>query len=172
MRIFLTGFMGAGKTTVGRELAARLEATFVDLDQLIEERAGAGVAEIFARVGESGFRLLERRALAEVASRADDPLVVATGGGTVTDVENHRRMAACGTIVWLDADFEVLSDRLAASAGERPLFGDPEEARRLLERRLGAYGRADVRLRLTAEEAPGEVASRILDVLDDRRCDT
>lgn len=173
MRIFLTGFMAAGKTTVGRELAALLGASFIDLDRAIEEHAGASVAEIFSRDGEDGFRRLEREALERVTAAGADPLVVATGGGTMTDERNRRLMAESGLVVWLDPDFEVLSDRLTrAVAGERPLFHDPEQARRLLERRRGDYRHADVHLRIEATEDPRGVASRILERLDDPTCDT
>lgn len=173
MRIFLTGFMAAGKTTVGRELAALLAAPFVDLDREIEERAGASVAGIFARDGEAAFRHLERRELARITARVDDPLVVATGGGTVGDEENRRLMTENGRIVWLDPDFEVLSARLSgAAAGERPLFRDRDQARRLFERRRGDYRHADVRLQIAAAESPREVALRILDRLGGTKCDT
>ena len=173
MRVFLTGFMASGKTTVGRALARLLEARFVDLDRAIEERAGASVREIFGRDGEEGFRRLEREELARVVAAGDDPLVVATGGGTIVDERNRRLMAENGRIVWLDPGFEVLSTRLTrAAAGERPLFSDREQARRLLERRLGAYRRADIRLEIAAAEGPHQVASRILDRLSDPKCDT
>lgn len=171
MRIFLTGFMASGKTTVGRELARLLGAAFVDLDREVEERAGASVPRIFARGGEEEFRRIERRALARAAA-AEGPTVVATGGGTIVDEANYRLMAAAGRIVWLDPDFEVLSARLAASAGKRPLYGDREQARRLLDRRRPAYRRADHRLAIAAGESPREVASRILGLLGDPPCDT
>lgn len=173
MRIFLTGFMAAGKSTVGRELAARLGGRFVDLDSAIEKRAGASVRTIFARDGEAHFRRLEREELARVAPAGSDPLVVATGGGTITDDGNRRIMAENGTIVWLDPEFAVLSSRLkGAPAGERPLFRDLDEARRLLERRRSAYRRADLHLEITAAEDPRQVAARILDLLSDPKCDT
>lgn len=172
MRIFLTGFMAAGKTTVGRELAALLEARFVDLDGTIEEHAGASVARIFSCDGEDRFRRLERETLERVTAAGGDPLVVATGGGTMTDERNRRLMAESGLVVWLDPDFEILSDRLTrAAAGERPLFRDPQQARRLLERRRGDYRHADVRLEIAADEGPRDVAARILERLNDPACD-
>ena len=97
MRIFLTGFMGSGKTTVGRRLAERLELPFVDLDEEIERRAGMAVREIFERQGEPAFRALEAEALRQVLALPD--VVVATGGGTMAFEGNFRLIRASGLVV-------------------------------------------------------------------------
>ena len=104
--VTLTGFMGTGKTTVGRLLADRLHKPFVDTDARIEQVEGCSVAAIFATKGEPYFRTLERRVVA--AAVAEDA-VVATGGGAIVDAENYRRMHAAGPIVCLTADTEVIS---------------------------------------------------------------
>src|SRR5262249_52924556 len=95
--VFLTGFMGTGKTAVGRELARRTGLRFGDLDHEIEHDAGMSVADIFARHGEAEFRARESAALDRLSALAN--AVVATGGGAVVDVENRRRMRAAGKVV-------------------------------------------------------------------------
>jgi shikimate kinase len=139
--VILTGFMATGKTEVGRRLARRLGRPFVDIDGLVETAAGRTVADIFAAEGEARFRELERTAVAE-ACRVPDA-VVATGGGTLLDAENRRRLAAAGPIVCLSAPVAEILRRV----------GDPKS------RPLIANGRADgdrlARIqRLLAERAP------------------
>ncbi|MDX1500928.1 MAG: shikimate kinase [Thermoanaerobaculia bacterium] len=171
MRIYLIGFMGAGKTTAGRRLARRLGLAFVDLDAEIEAEAGRSVAEIFAAEGEAGFRERERRALGRVA--AGPEAVVATGGGLPLSPANRDLMRATGVTVWLDPGVETAITRLAGAPGrERPLFADAEEARRLYRRRTPAYRTADHRLRIGPEEGPHRVATRIATLLEERRCAT
>src|SRR6478609_3984944 len=103
--------MGAGKTTVGRRCATRLERAFVDTDDLIESTTGMRVAEIFETQGEAGFRDLERVAVAD-ACASPEPLVIACGGGAVLDPDNRRRLRETGVVVWLRAAPEVLSGRV------------------------------------------------------------
>jgi len=142
--VFLTGFMGTGKTAVGRTLARRLARRFVDLDQEIERSCDLAVAEIFARFGERDFRARERRALERCASL--DGAVVATGGGTVVDAENRATMHACGAIVCLTAEVQAILSRVG-DARNRPLLATAQDpARRvrdLLEERAEAYADAD-----------------------------
>lgn len=161
-RFFLVGFMGVGKTTVGRELAARLGLPFYDLDQMIEERVGQKVAEIFAHSGEGAFRSLETEVLRELLKR--EPGVTATGGGTFARPENRTLIRAAGVSVWLDAPTGLVLER-GASGEHRPLWGGPEKARALLEQRLTAYQQADLRFDLrewSAEEA-GERLAELLE---------
>ena len=99
--VILTGFMATGKTEVGRKLAALLGAPFVDTDALVESATGRAIADIFARDGEPHFRALEREAVERAC--AIDGAVVATGGGTLLDPENRRRLAAAGPVVCLTA---------------------------------------------------------------------
>jgi len=164
MRVFLTGFMGAGKSTVGRLVGELLHLPFVDLDGRIEEQAGRPIVEIFSDVGEVGFRALESEALVEIARLSG--VVVATGGGVVASGSNRRTMHAAGTIVWLDPDIDTLLSRLSAEAiAERPLLGSREEARRLWQTRLAHYEDCDLRIRVRADEGALAVAGRIVEHL-------
>ncbi|HVS15030.1 MAG TPA: shikimate kinase [Thermoanaerobaculia bacterium] len=168
MRIYLVGFMGAGKTAVGRCLARRLGWRFVDLDREIERRSGVSVAEIFEREGEPGFRSRETAALRRISRR--QRTVVATGGGTLTDPENAEVIRASGRSVFLDAPLEVLFDRVERSARDRPLFSDRAQARALYESRLAAYRSADLVVPVTAEDRPEAVAERVAARLGSEPC--
>jgi shikimate kinase len=122
--IFLVGMMGAGKTTVGRALAARLRRPFVDTDRLLVERTGVPVATVFEIEGEAGFRRRESLLLEEVAAAQDDQ-VVATGGGAVLSAENRALMRAHGTVVYLRARLESLWERTRHDT-TRPLLATPD----------------------------------------------
>jgi shikimate kinase len=143
--VFLTGFMGTGKTAVGAALARRLGRRFVDLDDEIERSAGLTVAAIFARFGEAEFRRRERRALALAADLGG--AIVATGGGAVIDPENRAAMRADGRIVCLTADVDVILARVGGG-NDRPLLGAasdrPARVRELLRERAKAYADADL----------------------------
>jgi len=145
--IFLTGFMGAGKTSVGAELARRRGCAFHDLDALIVERAGKPVAQIFAASGETEFRRLESDALRHVLARVGSgAAVVALGGGTLNSNENVRALRdSDGILVALEAPVEVLFKRTQQAArGTRPLAGDEAGFRQLYETRQPLYRAADV----------------------------
>lgn len=119
-RIFLIGYMGAGKTTLGKALAKEMNLGFVDLDWRIESRFHKSVGDIFSERGETGFRELERQMLHEVAAFED--VVVSTGGGTPCFFDNMEFMCSCGDTVLLDASPEVLFRRLKAAKQSRPLL--------------------------------------------------
>lgn len=144
-QIVLVGFMGTGKTEVGRRLARSLRRPFVDVDRLIEARAGKSVAAIFAEDGEARFRELEREAVREAVGLPD--AVVATGGGALVDAESRRLLLASGRVVRLDARPETIVDRIG-SAADRPLLAGLDRAARiakvraLLAARAAAYGAA------------------------------
>jgi shikimate kinase len=144
--IFLTGFMGAGKTSVGAALARRRGCAFHDLDAYIVERAGMSVAQIFETQGEAGFRRLEAEVLAELIARiAHDKPVVALGGGTLLAPQNLRAVReAGGVLVTLTAPLHVLYRRTQAARGTRPLAQDEAAFRQLHEAREPHYHAADV----------------------------
>ena len=142
-KIYLVGFMAAGKTTVARALARRLDWQSVDVDELIEQRERQSVADIFAKRGEAYFRSLERQVLAE--QMAPRHLVVATGGGTFADVQNRAVINNDGVSVWLDVPLDRLIARVPAG-GRRPLASDRAGFERLYHQRRAAYEQAHVRL--------------------------
>jgi shikimate kinase len=147
MRIYLVGFMGAGKSTVGRALAHRLRWPFRDLDREVERYAGATVPELIEQRGEEAFRVLEHEALERLSARPR--AVVATGGGAFCRPENVELMKRTGTCVWLDPPLEVLFERVERSARSRPLFVDRERATALFAARRSWYGQAHLHIDTT-----------------------
>jgi len=119
--------MGVGKSTVGRRLAYRLHLPFVDSDHEIEEAAGLTIAEMFEKYGEQEFRDGERRVIARLVD--GNPKVIATGGGAFMNEQTRKLILERATAIWLDADVEVLAERVGRRAGSRPLLngGDPRE---------------------------------------------
>lgn len=160
MRVYLVGFMGAGKTTTGRALANLLGALFVDLDARVEAVFRMGIPEIFSNIGEGVFRTEESRQLALASSYAK--VVVATGGGTFVNPGNRETIAAAGGVsVFLDVPWQQLVERLPGKQSERPLFVSAEHAWQLYSSRLPAYRLADVTVQPGAGESPEELAVRI-----------
>jgi shikimate kinase len=160
VRVYLTGFMGSGKTAAGRKLAERLGVPFVDLDSEVEQRAGMTVREIFERLGEPAFRSLEQEALRGTGELPD--AVVATGGGTVTFEANARWIAANGVSVWLNPPFATIVSRIGAlGKRDRPLFRDEIQALALYRERLPAYRQADLAVDVGPAEQAEEIAARI-----------
>jgi shikimate kinase len=142
-KIYLVGFMAAGKTTLARTLAKRLDWRAVDIDEEIEQRERLTVAEIFARHGEPYFRAVERAVLVE--HLAPRHLVVATGGGTFAEPQNRAAINSDGVSVWLDVPLDRLIARIPAD-GRRPLAADRPGFERLYHLRHAAYEQAHVRL--------------------------
>ena len=158
--LFLVGFMGSGKSSVGRELARLTGRQLVDTDQQVVDRAGYSIAEIFEREGEARFRALEGEVLAALPEAGE--LVVATGGGMVASRRNRRLMRARGRSVWLDVSFAEARRRVG-SDGSRPLWGEGESLsfRALFARRRAFYALADRRVDGEAGD-PARVAELIL----------
>ena len=162
-KIYLVGFMAAGKTTVAAHVARTLGWRVEDIDMLIEARERRTVADIFAKQGEPSFRALEREMLALVL-----PLrhaVVATGGGTFADPDSRVAIKGDGVSVWLDVPIEHLVARIPLD-GRRPLAANREQFEILFAARQASYAQADVRV--ACGDAPaGEIADRVLDALKD-----
>jgi len=157
--IYLLGFMGSGKSTVGALVARGLGWPFIDLDATIEAGQAMTIREIFEQAGEPFFREIERAALTE-ASKAE-PAVIALGGGTFVQDANLQFIREMGGVtVWLDTPLDELFRR-CRSMDNRPLFRDLESFRLLLEQRLPYYQLAEFRVS-TGGRAPEEVAEQIL----------
>jgi shikimate kinase len=158
-KIYLVGFMAAGKTTVARALSSRLGWRAEDVDELIEARERRPIADIFARQGEPYFRAVERDILKLLLPIRH--AVVATGGGTFMDPENRAAIMMDGLSVWIDVPFEALLARLPAD-GRRPLAADRAQLERLFALRQSAYAQAH--MHIEAGSAPAEeIAEHILD---------
>jgi len=142
--IVLTGFMGTGKSTIGKRIAARLSRKFIDTDTLVEHKSGKPIAALFLERGEPYFRTLEREAIDQACS--EKGIVVATGGGALVNEENVRKLKASGTVICLTATPEIILSRVQGNT-DRPLLqsDDPlEKIRMLLAARAGAYAKADL----------------------------
>ena len=164
--IVLVGFMGTGKSAVGRMLAKKLNRPFLDLDREIEKQAGRSIPQIFALEGESGFRKREAEAVARSAGVKGH--VIATGGGVMTDEANVQTLKNSGFVICLTASPEVILKRTEASVPSRPLLSgtDPRERiEELLKLRAPFYAKADVTIDTTdraVQEVVEEIAQRIL----------
>jgi shikimate kinase len=162
--IGLVGMMGAGKTSIGRRLAARLNVPFRDADHEIEEAAGLTVAEIFAKFGEPHFRDGERKVIARLLD--DPPHVLATGGGAFMDEATRAAMARTSFTIWLKAPVHLLMARVKKRE-TRPLLkeGDMRETlERLLKLREPVYAKADMTVD-SADEPHGAAVERIIEAL-------
>ncbi len=164
--IYLVGFMGTGKTTIGRELARFMGRKFVDMDQVLEERLGKSISKVFEEEGEEFFRQKELELARELSQQTNR--VVATGGGAILNDEIRNLFADTGLIICLMADKKELINRLLRS-NKRPLLrGDPKtmvkKIEKLLEDRKNAYFRIPIRLD-TTNLSPQEAARKIIDTL-------
>lgn len=142
--LVLIGLMGAGKSAIGRRLATRLELPFVDADTEIEAAAGQSIKDIFAVHGESYFREGERKVIHRLLH--DGPQVLATGGGAYMDAKTRATVGERGISIWLEAQLDVLLERVRRRSNRPLLRGqDPEEVmRRLMEERYPVYAQADI----------------------------
>ncbi|MBP2313704.1 shikimate kinase [Azospirillum soli] len=164
--VVLVGLMGAGKSAIGRRLAARLHLPFIDADTEIEAAAGCTIAEIFARDGEAVFRSVERKIIARLLT--EQPVhILATGGGAFMDPETRATIRQHGLSVWLRADLDILLARTARRT-HRPLLnsGDPKEIlQRLMTARYPVY--ADAELTVISDERPPEATvEQVIEALE------
>ena len=160
--IVLVGFMGAGKTSVGRELGRRLEWPFIDLDDRVEAREKRTIGEIFQSSGETEFRRAEHDALEELLKEAETgPRIIAVGGGAFAQPENTSRLEAClATTIFLDASVEELWRRCGDDSTERPLRRDEQVFRQLYETRRPRYLRAQFHVDTVGKQV-GRIADEI-----------
>jgi shikimate kinase len=144
--ILLVGFMGAGKTNVGAALAGELGCSFVDLDSIVEQRAGRPIAAIFSAEGEQQFRRLESDALEQVLANGSRRRVIALGGGTFAQSENRERITRSGAVViFLEVELEEALRRIQDSSGERPLAASGKDFAKLFAERRASYELAHFR---------------------------
>ncbi|XGV96963.1 MAG: shikimate kinase [Leptolyngbya sp. BL-A-14] len=160
--LYLIGMMGAGKTTIGQRLAAKLSYRFFDTDVVIEQVTGLPIRELFAQSGEADFRTLESQVLAQLSAYTRS--VIATGGGIVLKRENWGHLRH-GIVVWLDVPVAQLQQRLQGDR-VRPLLQEPDPTAKLqtlLEQRQALYAQADVCIRYRSEETPEQLTERTIE---------
>ena len=160
-KVYLVGFMGAGKSTVARALAKRLHWKAEDIDERVEQRERRDIPTIFRQEGEPYFRIVDREEL--IALLPHRGAVVATGGGTIVDASTRELMLRDGAVVWLDAPFTTILERVPVD-GRRPLAADRIEMERLYNQRLMAYCQAHVRLD-AGKSSVEELVDQIVDWL-------
>jgi shikimate kinase len=158
--IYLVGFMGSGKTTIGRRLADELGWSFADLDADIEAEVGTTIAQIFDTRGEEEFRRIETTAIQKRVRMIEKgrPMVVALGGGAFAQRGNYELLENNGISVWLDCPFSMVRARVSQES-DRPLARDPEKFRELFENRREAYQRADYRIEIQGDDPTPAVES-------------
>ena len=173
-RIFLIGYMGSGKTTLGKAFARAMQLEFIDLDWYIEERFHKTISQIFAEKGESGFREVERRMLHEAGEFEN--VVIAAGGGTPCFFDNIDYMNRVGQTVFLDVRTDVLFRRLKAAKAKRPLLANKTDEELMgaitdaLDQRLPFYTRASYRFNAEELESRGQIresVERLAELLKD-----
>jgi shikimate kinase len=157
-KLYLVGFMGAGKSSVARALSRRIGWRAEDIDHLIEAREGKRVADIFAQRGEPYFREVESAVLHSLVPVRQ--VIVATGGGTFIDPANRALMLGDGAVVWLDAPLARIIERVPQD-GRRPLASDRAQMEQLFEHRRAAYSQAHARF--DASQPLPEIVERLMD---------
>ncbi len=159
--VVLVGFMGAGKTTVGRALGDQLGWRFVDLDDRIVARVGRDIPDIFRDSGEAAFREVETAALQELLAELTEPTVIAVGGGAFVQARNVLLLQQAGVpVIFLDAPPQELLRRCRASGVDRPLARDENHFRQLYEQRRGSYMAASRRVD-TGGKSPEAIAAEV-----------
>jgi shikimate kinase len=165
--VTITGFMGVGKSRIGRELARELMLHFIDLDRYIERETGLGVPDIFRHLGEDTFRQLEASSVTELVQK--DFLVLSLGGGTFVNAESRERLMKRGPVIALWASPETILDRVSRRPGLRPILQTPnplERIRTLLSEREAIYRQANIHVSTDGRKIL-EVVDEIIDQLWD-----
>lgn len=166
--IILTGFMGTGKSSVGRRLARELNREFIDTDDLIEKEVGLKIPLIFDRYGEASFRAVEKKIIKDAVLK--DNRVIATGGGAIIDEENLAALKASGLIVCLTSSVDAILSRIGTGK-ERPLLNQPDRkdaVEKILEYRKPFYAKADLSVdttNKTVNEVVAEIKTKIIQIL-------
>jgi shikimate kinase len=157
--LYLVGFMGSGKSAVGRLLADELGWPFGDIDEDIEAAQGVSIAEIFDQRGEPEFRKIEREAIRKRLREVESgrPIVLALGGGAFVDPENQKLLEDRGVTLWLDCSFSRICTRLEGQT-HRPLARDPDKFQQLYDQRRDTYSKAEYRIEADTDDAAGVVA--------------
>lgn len=164
--VFLVGFMGAGKTSVARKLARMAGVASVDMDTYIERCEHKRVKDIFAEVGEEGFRAIEIQTLYELGMKKD-PMVVSCGGGVVLRPENRKALSELGLVVYLSVTAVEAASRIS-DVSSRPLFGDLQNAQRVINERLPLYEEvADITID-TVGRGSSSIAHEVFDILKEK----
>ena len=158
--LYLVGFMGSGKSTIGRIVADELGWHFIDLDERIEAASGKTISELFTTHGEAAFREIERKHLSSVVCAVErgHASVVALGGGAFAQEESYKLLENNGVTIWLDSPIELLEKRVARHS-HRPLARDPAKFRELFESRRSAYAKADYRIEVSDADAREHAAA-------------
>jgi shikimate kinase len=160
--LYLVGFMGSGKSAVGRLLADELGWSFADLDEDIEKSQGVSIAEIFDNRGEQEFRAIEQEALRKRIREVEfgKPMVIALGGGAFVDPANRKMLEERGVTLWLDCSFPRICTRLEGQT-HRPLARDPEKFQQLFDDRRDVYSKAEHRIEADTDD-PAAIVTEIL----------
>ncbi len=158
--IFLVGFMGSGKSTVGKILSKKTGMNFVDIDELIEKKEKMHIKDIFSKKGEAYFRDCEKREIEEFLGKKG--FVVSTGGGLGANIENMKKMKKAGVVVWLDVSLDEVLKRCKID-NKRPLLQKPyEELKEMYNQRKKVYSMADIHIN-TEGKSPEDIAFEILE---------
>ena len=158
-KIFLVGFMGSGKTTVGKLLAKKLKTNFIDIDEEIELQEGLTIPAIFSIKGENYFRQLEMKILKKIAN-SDFEGVIATGGGLGANPEAMKIMKEKGIVIWLDIDFQIFKKRTQGDKNRPLIKKKEEELKKLFEERKKIYSQAHIRVK--SQKSPSHTVKMIL----------
>jgi len=157
--IYLVGFMGSGKSTVGHILAEKLDMEFIDVDTEIEKKENKKISEIFKEKGEPYFRELEKKEIDLITKKKG--VVVSTGGGLGADIENMKKMKETGTVIWLDVPINIILKRCEKDIN-RPLLQQPfEDLKKLFEDRKKVYSMSDIHIKIE-NQTPEEIVQEIL----------